>query len=232
MDKHVLISNFDELVGMRKGVAARLRRHALRAVEAAIRDVTPRNSLKRNIRRRGSKLVVANRRIDLKKFERVLVLGAGKASIGMAEYIEEVLGDFISEGAIVAPRTSILSNLFKSTLLFATTSLLPLLLIFLLREFLGVTSLIAASTALRAWRLSLAATPFLIPTSSSKFEMRTCLSIGHHLMKLAGLMVFPAHIVFREGGDLRIDGGLHLYEGADPWSRHGERHNTWRDRNR
>jgi len=104
MGKRVLISNFDELVGMRKGVAARLRRHALRAVEAAIRDVTPRNSLKRNIRRRGSKLVVANRRVDLKRFERILVLGAGKASIGMAEYIEEVLGDFISEGAIVAPR--------------------------------------------------------------------------------------------------------------------------------
>jgi len=104
MDKRVLISNFDELVGMRKGVTARLRRHALRAVEAAIRDVTPRNSLKRNIRRKGSKLVVANRRVDLKRFERILVLGAGKASIGMAEYIEEVLGDFISEGAIVAPR--------------------------------------------------------------------------------------------------------------------------------
>ena len=104
MDKRVLISNFDELVGMRRGVSARLRRHALRAVEAAIRDVTPRNSLRRNIRRRGSKLVVANRRVDLKRFERILVLGAGKASIGMAEYIEEVLGDFISEGAIVAPR--------------------------------------------------------------------------------------------------------------------------------
>jgi len=66
--------------------------------------VTPRNSLRRNIRRRGSKLVVANKRVDLKRFERILVLGAGKASIGMAEYIEEVLGDFISEGAIVAPR--------------------------------------------------------------------------------------------------------------------------------
>ena len=104
MDKDDLISNLDELVGMRGGALARLRRHALRAVEAAIRDVTPRNSLKRNLRKRGSVLIVANRRMDLKRFERILVLGAGKASIGMAEYIEEVLGDFISGGAVVAPR--------------------------------------------------------------------------------------------------------------------------------
>jgi len=104
MDKDDLISNLDELVGMRGGALARLRRHALRAVEAAIRSVTPRNSLKRNLRKRGGVLIVANRRMDLKRFERILVLGAGKASIGMAEYIEEVLGDFISGGAVVAPR--------------------------------------------------------------------------------------------------------------------------------
>ena len=104
MDKDALISNFDELVGMRGGVLARLRRHALRAVEAAIGSVTPRNSLKRNLRKRGSVLIAANRRMDLKRFERILVLGAGKASIGMAKYIEEVLGDFISGGAVVAPR--------------------------------------------------------------------------------------------------------------------------------
>ena len=105
MDKGVLISNFDELVKMRKGLLSRLRYHALRAVEAAIKSVTPRNSLRRNIRRRGSKLIIMHRkRIDLKRFERILVLGAGKASIGMAEYIEEILGDFISGGAVVAPK--------------------------------------------------------------------------------------------------------------------------------
>ena len=104
MDKDDLISNLDELVGMRGGALARLRCHALRAVEAAIRSVIPRNSLKRNLRKRGSVLIVANRRMDLKRFERILVLGAGKASIGMAEYIEGVLGDFISGGAVVAPR--------------------------------------------------------------------------------------------------------------------------------
>ena len=105
MDKGILISNFDELVKMRKGLISRLRRHALRAVEAAINSVTPRNSLKRSIRRRGNKLIIMHRkRIDLKKFEKILVLGAGKASIGMAKYIEEILGDLISEGAVVAPR--------------------------------------------------------------------------------------------------------------------------------
>ena len=103
MDKGILISNFDELVKMRKGLISRLRRHALRAVEAAINSVTPRNSLKRSIRRRGNKLIIMHRKkIDLKKFGKILVLGAGKASIGMAKYVEELLGDLISEGAAVS----------------------------------------------------------------------------------------------------------------------------------
>ncbi|MEM2227139.1 MAG: glycerate kinase [Candidatus Bathyarchaeia archaeon] len=43
----------------------------------------------------------------IETFERIVVIGFGKASIGMALACEESLGDRISEGAIIAPKGSI-----------------------------------------------------------------------------------------------------------------------------
>lgn len=104
MGSERLVKNFGELVGMRSGVLARLRRHALEAVEKALLQVMPENALRRAVRRRGARLRVKEAELDLKKFKKVLVLGVGKASIGMASYMERVLGPYLSGGFIVARR--------------------------------------------------------------------------------------------------------------------------------
>jgi len=98
------IKNLEELLGARRGVLLRVRRHALRAVERAVESVLPRNALKRALRRRGKILRADRVRIDLSIYERLIVLGAGKACIGMAEYVEKLLGDLIDDGLIVVPR--------------------------------------------------------------------------------------------------------------------------------
>ncbi|RLI34529.1 glycerate kinase, partial [Candidatus Bathyarchaeota archaeon] len=68
---------------------ARLRRDALEAVEKALTYVMPENALRRVVRRRGRKLRVKDLELNLDSFEGILVLGVGKASIGMAAYMEK-----------------------------------------------------------------------------------------------------------------------------------------------
>ncbi len=81
-----------------------MRRDALEAVEAGLHAVMPENALARRVKRRGRRLIVDGLRIDLEAYGRILLLGVGKASIGMASYMERVLGDRVSGGLIVAPR--------------------------------------------------------------------------------------------------------------------------------
>ena len=104
MDSVRLVKNLEELVDAREGGLARLRRDALEAVEKALTYVMPENALRRVVRRRGRKLRVKDLELNLDSFERILVLGVGKASIGMAAYMERVLGRLLTGGFIVAPR--------------------------------------------------------------------------------------------------------------------------------
>ncbi|MEZ0324335.1 MAG: glycerate kinase [Fimbriimonas sp.] len=53
------------------------------------------------VQRVGSELFIQGHRIDLSAFARVLVCGAGKASIAMAHGLSEVLGDHCGGGLIV-----------------------------------------------------------------------------------------------------------------------------------
>ncbi|RLG04241.1 MAG: hypothetical protein DRN61_03455 [Thaumarchaeota archaeon] len=97
-----LIRNFVDLIGMRSGKLSNLWENVLRAAELGIRSVMPENFMKR-VRVEDQLLLVKDSlRVDLREFEEVIVLGAGKASIEMAEYMEAVLGDRISSGLIVS----------------------------------------------------------------------------------------------------------------------------------
>jgi len=51
--------------------------------------------------RDGNALLIAGSEIDLTRFDRILVLGAGKASAAMAQAILEILDGFAVEGSIV-----------------------------------------------------------------------------------------------------------------------------------
>lgn len=82
---------------------ASLRRVALNAVESGIKNVMPETFMKK-LKIQGSYLTVDNRfKIDLKRFDEILVLGVGKAVLCMAEQLEKSLFNYISRGVIVVP---------------------------------------------------------------------------------------------------------------------------------
>jgi hydroxypyruvate reductase len=67
---------------------------------AGLDAVDPRAAVLRDVERRGEELLVAGRSYALKDYERILVIGAGKAGAPMAQAMEEVLGDRIDQGKI------------------------------------------------------------------------------------------------------------------------------------
>jgi len=77
-----------------------LKRKALKIFKAAIEEVDPYQAVKRYLRREDLRLYVGNKLYHLDKFERIFVIGGGKATAPMARGIEEVLGDRIEAGII------------------------------------------------------------------------------------------------------------------------------------
>ncbi|MEN2974717.1 MAG: glycerate kinase [Candidatus Caldarchaeales archaeon] len=102
-----IIKNFDQLVQDRSGELSIIRRDVLEAAEKAIEEVLPENALRRHVKRIGNVLIIHGSRYKLSEFKNLVVLGAGKASIGMAKYIEGILLEKIDSGAIVAPREKV-----------------------------------------------------------------------------------------------------------------------------
>jgi len=68
---------------------------------AALGAVDPAAAVKRNLALSGRVLTVAGRSYHLKSFDRVLVVGAGKATARMAVAAEAVLGNLITDGLII-----------------------------------------------------------------------------------------------------------------------------------
>ena len=80
-----------------------LREDALAIAAAALEAVDPVPALRSLLRRDGDTLYVGGKPFALTR-RRVFVLGAGKATIGMAAVLDEVIGDHISDGAVVVKR--------------------------------------------------------------------------------------------------------------------------------
>lgn len=80
-----------------------LRNDARRILDAAVAAADPRDAVLRALRREGDALVVGGDTVDLGAVERVLIVGAGKAAVGMARGALEVLGDRIAGGAVTVP---------------------------------------------------------------------------------------------------------------------------------
>jgi glycerate 2-kinase len=72
---------------------------------AGVERVNPRELIRAGLRLEGEQLTVRSEStslaIDLEEFERIVVLGAGKASAAMAAGLEQVLGERITEGVVV-----------------------------------------------------------------------------------------------------------------------------------
>jgi glycerate 2-kinase len=63
--------------------------------------VDARAAVGRAISRNGEELVIGRRRYDLRRYEQVLVLGAGKATASMAQAVEQRLGSRLQGGFVV-----------------------------------------------------------------------------------------------------------------------------------
>lgn len=98
--------NYQQLVSHRR---VRLREDALAIANEALAAVDPARALAGSLRLDGAALWAtdpatgAQYTFDLAG-RRVFVIGAGKASMGMAAVLDELLGEHISDGAVVAKR--------------------------------------------------------------------------------------------------------------------------------
>ena len=77
-----------------------VRSDALDIFRAGIEAVEPTAAVKRHCRRDANQLFIDRRGYDLAEFERIYVIGAGKAGGPMAKAMEEILGDRISDGLV------------------------------------------------------------------------------------------------------------------------------------
>ncbi|HTS78423.1 MAG TPA: glycerate kinase [Bryobacteraceae bacterium] len=76
------------------------RAHAMRIFRAALDAADAEKAVLRKLRLDGTTLVAGRRRHPLSRFDRIFVLGAGKAGAGMARAVERVLGRRISGGLV------------------------------------------------------------------------------------------------------------------------------------
>ena len=69
-----------------------LRVHAAALQRAALAAVDPRAAVRRHVRRDGSRLRIVDRWYDLDAFDRVFVVGGGKATVPMLSAVADILG--------------------------------------------------------------------------------------------------------------------------------------------
>ncbi|MEM2341314.1 MAG: glycerate kinase [Candidatus Bathyarchaeia archaeon] len=91
------------------------RKIVLDVVEKVMESVNPKALIYSKVRIFEEKLVIDNKSFDLRRFRRIFVIGGGKASGYMAEAIEEILGERISDGIVVVPYGT--SNKFKTSII-------------------------------------------------------------------------------------------------------------------
>ena len=76
------------------------RDQAARLVRAALDAVDPAQAVRSAVRREGHLLQVGERIVDLERYERVFIVGGGKAGAPMAQALVEILGDRLAAGWI------------------------------------------------------------------------------------------------------------------------------------
>lgn len=107
-----------------------LRADALKIFEAGLAAVGSAEAVRRAVRRLGSELVIESLdsavRLNIDEFERVFLVGGGKAAAPMAEALLEVIGkDSITRGAIAIPLGSRRPDIPDNIEVFEATHPLP-----------------------------------------------------------------------------------------------------------
>lgn len=78
-----------------------LRAVAHQLQQAALAAVDPAEAVYKHVSRVGDQILVADCSYNLREFDRVLLIGAGKAAMPMADAVSEVLRDRLSGGVII-----------------------------------------------------------------------------------------------------------------------------------
>jgi glycerate 2-kinase len=83
-----------------------LRATLLDLAEAALAALSPSAGLRRSVTLDGGRLIAGSRGYDLSAVDRLVVLGAGKASAEVATALEQMLGPRLDGGVVVVPRAA------------------------------------------------------------------------------------------------------------------------------
>ena len=94
MPKRV-IKNFSKLA------TSKLRKDALNIIEAGLQAIDTKRVVNQAVKLRGSILRVQGQKYDLKKYNRVFIIGIGKASHDAAAELERLLGSKITDGVVI-----------------------------------------------------------------------------------------------------------------------------------
>jgi glycerate 2-kinase len=85
------------------GGSPHLRKHALQIFRAALEAADPYAAVLRHLQFDGRTLIAGRRRYRMADFDRVQVIGAGKASAAMARAVQHLLGRRIAGGVVNVP---------------------------------------------------------------------------------------------------------------------------------
>jgi len=101
------IKNKEELISNSKSPFDRkARKLALNSLETALEAADPRGLIKSKVKLKEGLLTINKHLFDLKKFHNIFVVGGGKASGLMAEALEVILKDRITDGCLNIPYAS------------------------------------------------------------------------------------------------------------------------------
>ncbi len=78
-----------------------MRLHAMEIFQAALRAVDPVEAILRHVKHVDGGILIGEHRLKFKDYDRILVIGAGKAGAPMAKALEDLLGGRVTEGVIV-----------------------------------------------------------------------------------------------------------------------------------
>ena len=92
-----------KLLGPSRRYCSECREDVIQALNEALSAANPKTILKQKVKLKGSLLTVDSVKLDLSRYERLLVVGGGKASANMAVAIEQILGGRITSGIVNIP---------------------------------------------------------------------------------------------------------------------------------
>jgi hydroxypyruvate reductase len=84
-----------------QSMTGNLREQARNIFDAALRAVDPEKAIRNHITLADGVLTVGDKKLPLSDYKRIFVVGAGKATAPMAQAVEDLLGQHVSDGVIV-----------------------------------------------------------------------------------------------------------------------------------